>query len=116
VDQTLQYLFKLFLGRESADQLAGPIKIAQMSGQAATFGFAALLQLAAILSASVGLINLLPVPALDGGHILFYAIEAGRGRPESQSAQKWGMRIGLSLVLALMIFTTINDVVRLSSS
>jgi len=115
-DQTLQYLFKVFVGRESADQLGGPIKIAQISGQAATFGFAALLQLAAILSATVGLINLLPVPALDGGHILFYAIEAGRGRPVSPNAQKWGMRIGLSLVLALMIFTTISDVVRLSAS
>jgi len=115
-DQTLQYLFKVFAGRESADQLGGPIKIAQISGQAATFGFAALLQLAAILSATVGLINLLPVPALDGGHILFYAIEAGRGRPVSPNAQKWGMRIGLSLVLALMIFTTISDVVRLSAS
>jgi len=115
-DQTLQYLFKVFVGRESADQLGGPIKIAQISGQAATFGFAALLQLAAILSATVGLINLLPVPALDGGHLLFYTIEAGRGRPVSQNAQKWGMRIGLSLVLALMIFTTISDVVRLSTS
>jgi regulator of sigma E protease len=116
VDQTLQYLFKVFVGRESADQLGGPIKIAQISGQAATFGFAALLQLAAMLSATVGLINLLPVPALDGGLILFYAIEAGRGRPLSRNTQKWGMRIGLSLVLALMIFTTIGDVVRLSSS
>jgi regulator of sigma E protease len=115
-DQTLQYLFKVFVGRESADQLGGPIKIAQISGQAAAFGFAALLQLAAILSATVGLINLLPVPALDGGHILFYAIEAGRGRPVSQNAQKWGMRAGLLLVLALMIFTTISDVVRLSAS
>jgi regulator of sigma E protease len=76
-------------------------------------------QLAAILSATVGLINLIPVPALDGGHILFYriyAIEAGRGRPVSANAQKWGMWIGLSLVLALMIFTTISDVVRLSAS
>src|SRR5437763_687544 len=115
-DQTLQYLFKILVGRESADQLGGPIKIAQISGQAATFGFAALLQLAAMLSATVGLINLLPVPALDGGHILFYTIEAARGRPVSQNAQKWGMRIGLSLVLALLIFTTISDVVRLSAS
>ncbi len=115
-DHTLQYLFKVFVGRESAGQLVGPIKIAQISGQAAAFGFAALLQLAAILSVSVGLINLLPVPALDGGHILFYTIEAGRGRPVSQNAQKWGVRIGVSLVLALMIFTTISDVVRLSAS
>ncbi|WP_409192547.1 M50 family metallopeptidase [Bradyrhizobium sp. RDM4] len=115
-DQTLKYLFKVFVGRESADQLGGPIKIAQISGQAATFGFAALVELAGILSATVGLINLLPIPALDGGHILFYAIEAGRGRPVSQNVQKWGMRTGLVLVLALMIFTTISDVVRLSAS
>ncbi len=115
-DQTLKYLFKVFVGRESADQLGGPIKIAQISGQTATFGFAALLELAAILSATVGLINLLPIPALDGGHILFYAIEALRGRPVSQNVQKWGMRTGLALVLALMIFTTISDVVRLSAS
>ena len=115
-DQTFQYLFKVFVGRESADQLGGPIKIAQISGQAATFGFAALLELAGILSATVGLINLLPIPALDGGHILFYAIEAGRGRPVSQNVQKWGMRTGLVLVLALMIFTTISDVVRLTAS
>jgi regulator of sigma E protease len=115
-DQTLKYLFKVFVGRESADQLGGPIKIAQISGQTATFGFAALLELAAILSATVGLINLLPIPALDGGHILFYAIEAARGRPVSQNVQKWGMRTGLVLVLALMIFTTISDVVRLSTS
>jgi len=115
-DQTLRYLFKVFVGRESADQLGGPIKIAQISGQAAAFGFVALVQLAGILSATVGLINLLPVPALDGGHILFYAIEAGLGRPVSANAQKWGMWIGLSLVLALMIFTTISDVVRLSAS
>ncbi|MGY4506362.1 regulator of sigma E protease [Bradyrhizobium sp. GM24.11] len=115
-DQTLKYLFKVLVGRESADQLGGPIKIAQISGQAATFGFAALLQLAAILSATVGLINLLPIPALDGGHIFFYAIEAGRGRPVSQTVQKWGMRTGVVLVLALMIFTTISDFVRLSAT
>jgi regulator of sigma E protease len=115
-DQTLRYLFKVFAGRESADQLGGPIKIAQISGQAATFGFAALLQLAAILSATVGLINLLPVPALDGGHILFYAIEAGRGRPVSQNAQKWGLIVGVAAVLALMIFATVNDVWRLVAS
>jgi regulator of sigma E protease len=114
-DQTLQYLFKVLVGRQSADQFVGPIKIAQISGQTATLGFAALLELAAILSATVGLFNLIPIPALDGGHMLFFTIEAGRGRPVSQNVQKWGMRTGLLLVLALMIFTTISDVVRLSS-
>jgi regulator of sigma E protease len=114
--QTLLYLFKVFAGREDLDQLGGPVKIAQISGQAATLGFAALLQLAAVLSASVGLINLFPIPALDGGHILFYAIEAGRGRPVSPNAQKWGTLVGVSLVLALMLFTTVSDVLRLSAS
>ncbi|MBR0939103.1 RIP metalloprotease RseP [Bradyrhizobium jicamae] len=115
-DQTLQYLLKVVVGRESTDRLGGPIKIAQISGQVATFGLTALLELAGMLSATVGLINLLPIPALDGGHLLFYAIEAGRGRPVSQNVQKWGMRTGLVLVLVLMIFTTISDVVRLSAS
>jgi regulator of sigma E protease len=73
-------------------------------------------QLAAILSATVGLINLLPVPALDGGHILFYAIEAGRGRPVSADAQKWGLIVGVAAVLALMIVATVNDVWRLVAS
>ena len=73
----------MFAGRECADQLGGPIRIAQISGQVATLGFMPVLHLAAMLSVSIGLLNLFPVPLLDGGHLLFYVIEAMRGRPLS---------------------------------
>ena len=84
-----------------------------MSGQVATVGLAALLQLAAVLSVSIGLLNLFPIPLLDGGHLLFYAIEAARGRPLSERAQEIGFRIGFALVVMLMVFATYNDIVRL---
>ena len=115
VDQTLRFLFNVAAGRASPDQLGGPIRIAQISGHVAAFGIMALVQLAAILSVSVGLLNLFPVPVLDGGHILLYGIEAARGRPISAAAQRWSLMIGASLVLALMIFATFNDVVRLAA-
>ena len=76
VERTLSYLGGVIVGRESADQLGGPIRIAQVSGQVATAGFVALIHLAAVLSISIGLLNLFPIPLLDGGHLLFYAIEA----------------------------------------
>lgn len=116
VDRTFDYLGGVVTGRESADQLGGPIRIAQVSGQVATFGIAALLQLAAVLSVSIGLLNLFPVPLLDGGHLLFYAIEALRGRPLSERAQEVGFRIGLALVLMLMLFATWNDILNISKS
>jgi regulator of sigma E protease len=110
VDRTLSYIGGVFTGRESADQLGGPIRIAQVSGQVATAGFAALIHLTAVLSVSIGLLNLFPIPLLDGGHLLFYGIEAARGRPLSERAQEFGFRIGLALVLMLMIFATFNDI------
>ncbi|MCS0497798.1 RIP metalloprotease RseP [Ancylobacter sp. MQZ15Z-1] len=116
VDRTFSYIGGVVTGRESADQLGGPIRIAQVSGQVATFGMAALLQLAAVLSVSIGLLNLFPVPLLDGGHLLFYAIEALRGRPLSERAQEVGFRIGLALVLMLMLFATWNDILNISKS
>jgi regulator of sigma E protease len=76
-------------------------------------GIAALLQLTAILSVSIGLLNLFPIPLLDGGHLLFYAIEAVRGKPLSERAQEMGFRIGFALVVMLMVFTTYNDILRL---
>lgn len=115
VTRTAAYLGRLVIGRESADQIGGPIRIAKTSGDFATLGFAALLTLAAVLSVSIGLLNLVPIPLLDGGHLLFYAIEALRGRPLGPRAQEIGMRIGLALVLMLMIFATWNDIVHLSS-
>jgi regulator of sigma E protease len=115
VERTATYLGRLIVGRESADQIGGPIRIAKTSGDFATLGFVALLTLAAVLSVSIGLLNLVPIPLLDGGHLLFYAIEALRGRPLGPRAQEIGMRIGLALVLMLMIFATWNDIVHLSS-
>ncbi len=116
VERTLSYLVGVVAGREAADQLGGPIRIAQISGQVATIGIGALIHLAAVLSVSIGLLNLFPVPLLDGGHLLFYAIEAVRGKPLSERAQEYGFRIGLALVLMLMIFATYNDILHLKGS
>lgn len=115
VEQTGRYVSRLVTGRESADQLSGPIRIAQVSGVVATAGIAALINLAAILSVSIGLINLVPVPMLDGGHLMFYAIEALRGRPLSDRAQEYGFRVGFALVIMLMLFSTWNDIRSLTS-
>src|SRR4026209_2903755 len=116
VDRTLAYIGGVFVGREAADQLGGPIRIAQVSGQVATAGFTALIHLTAVLSVSIGLLNLFHIPLLDGGHLLFYAIETIRGRPLSERAQDVGFRIGLAVVVMLMIFATFNDILRLATS
>ena len=116
VDRTLAYIGGVFTGREAADQLGGPIRIAQVSGEVATVGFTALLHLAAVLSISIGLLNLFPIPLLDGGHLLFYGIEAVRGQPLSERAQEVGFRIGLAIVVMLMIFATFNDILHLTTS
>jgi regulator of sigma E protease len=109
VTSTMAYLRDVVLGRQSGDQIGGPIKIAQISVEVAKLGFGPLLELTALLSVSIGLLNLFPIPLLDGGHLLFYAIEAVRGRPLSERAQEVGFRIGLAIVLMLMIFATFND-------
>jgi regulator of sigma E protease len=116
VDRTLAYIGGIFAGREAADQVGGPLRIAQISGQVATIGLAALVHLTAVLSISIGLLNLFPVPLLDGGHLLFYAVETVRGRPLSERAQEMGFRIGLGLVLMLMVFATYNDILHLAAS
>jgi len=116
IDRTLSYIGGVVVGREAADQLGGPIRIAQISGEVATIGFVALIHLAAVLSVSIGLLNLFPIPLLDGGHLLFYSIEAMRGRPLSERAQEVGFRIGLAIVVMLMIFATFNDIVHLRTS
>jgi regulator of sigma E protease len=113
IDRTFSYIGGLFAGRECADQLGGPIRIAQISGQVATLGFLPVLDLAGMLSVSIGLLNLFPVPLLDGGHLLFYAIEAVRGRPLSARAQEIGFRVGFAIVVMLMIFTVSNDIIQL---
>ncbi len=113
VDQTFTALGQIIRGDRGADELGGPIRIAQMSGQAAELGFATVIYFAAVLSINLGLINLFPVPMLDGGHLMFYAIEAVRGRPLGERAQEYGFRIGLALVLTLMVVVTWNDLLRL---
>ncbi|SNZ07860.1 RIP metalloprotease RseP [Cohaesibacter gelatinilyticus] len=110
IDRTLGYIGRIFVGKEDADQLGGPIRVAQVSGQVATLGIAALINLAGMLSVSIGLINLFPVPMLDGGHLLFFAIEAVRGKPLSEKNQELGFKIGLAMVLSLMVFATFNDI------
>jgi regulator of sigma E protease len=113
VDTTMTYIGRIFIGRDSADQLGGPIMIAQVSGQVATLGVAAFVHFVGLLSVSIGLLNLFPVPVLDGGHLLFFAFEFLRGRPLSERAQEIGFRIGFVLVAALMIFAAKNDILRL---
>ncbi|MEL6374867.1 MAG: RIP metalloprotease RseP [Pseudomonadota bacterium] len=110
VTRTVGYVRDVIVGREDADQLGGPIRIAKVSGQAASLGIVALIHLMAVLSVSVGILNLLPIPMLDGGHLLFYAIEAVRRRPMSERSQEIGFRIGIALVLMLMLFATYNDI------
>jgi regulator of sigma E protease len=115
VDRTFAYIGGVISGRESADQLSGPIRIAQVSGQAAQLGLEVLFNLTAVLSVSIGLLNLFPIPLLDGGHLLYYSIEALRGRPLSEKAQEFGFRIGIAVVLTLMLFATWNDILHLTS-
>ncbi|HTM72191.1 MAG TPA: RIP metalloprotease RseP [Pseudolabrys sp.] len=109
VEHTFLYIRDVFAGRQSADQLGGPIRIAQVSGQVC-HSFSACMHLSGVLSVSIGLLNLFPIPLLDGGHLLFYLIEAVRGRPLSDRAQEVGFRIGLAIVVMLMIFATFNDI------
>ncbi|MBP1849948.1 RIP metalloprotease RseP [Rhizobium halophytocola] len=110
---TFDYLSNLFRGRMNADQLGGPVRVAQASGQMASLGVAAVLQLAAVLSVSIGLLNLMPVPVLDGGHLVLYALEAVRGKPVGPGVQEIAFRIGLAMILSLMVFATWNDISRL---
>ncbi|HLH12259.1 MAG TPA: RIP metalloprotease RseP [Methylovirgula sp.] len=114
IEQTGSYAGRLFTGRESTDQLSGPIRIAEVSGEMAKIGIAALLNLAAVLSISIGILNLLPIPLLDGGHLFYYAVEAIRGKALNERVQQVGFRIGLTLVVGLMILATYNDILRLT--
>ncbi len=109
---TLDAMWQMVIGTRSADELGGPLRIAQLSGEVAQGGIVPLLWFMAVLSVNLGLINLFPVPVLDGGHLLFYAAEAIRGKPLGQRTQEYGFRVGLALVLTLMVFATWNDLVH----
>jgi regulator of sigma E protease len=110
---TLKALWQMVIGARATDELGGPLRIAQMSGEVAQGGIVAIVWFMAVLSVNLGLINLFPIPVLDGGHLLFYFAEAIRGKPLGLRAQEYGFRIGLALVLTLMVFATWNDLVHL---
>ncbi len=127
VTTTVHYLSRLVVGRETADQLSGPLGMAQLSGDIAkktaeaspnfpslaANALITMLELVANISVGIGFLNLLPVPVLDGGHLLFYAYEAVARRPLAAKVQAAGYRVGLALVLGLMLFATWNDLQRL---
>jgi len=106
---SLKYIGSMIVGNGDTSQLGGPIRIAKISGQVAEFGILPFISLMAYISISLGLINLFPIPMLDGGHLMFYAIEKILGRPLSQKTQEGFFRIGMFLLLSLMFFTTFND-------
>ena len=110
VDRTFTFMAGVLRGTECPDQVGGVFRIAEVSGQVATLGFLPWLHLVGVLSVSIGLFNLFPVPLLDGGHLMFYGIEAVMRRPLSPKAQEIGFRIGFALVMMLMIFTLFNDI------
>lgn len=114
VKQTIVAVSGIITGRESADQLGGPIRIAQMSGQIATLGILPWVNFVALISIGIGLVNLFPIPVLDGGHLALFAVEAARGRPLSERAQEISFRIGFAAVLMLMVFATWNDIINLN--
>ena len=105
----IEGVWQIISGRRSVKELGGPLKIAQVAGQQASLGALEFIQLVALISINLGFINLLPVPMLDGGHLLFYSIEAVRRRPVSPETQDWAFRGGLALLLALLLVTTFND-------
>ena len=109
----LDALGQIISGKRNAKELGGPVRIAQISGDMAKAGIIMIIQFAAILSINLGLINLFPIPLLDGGHLVFYGIEALRGRPVSERAMGLSMNIGLALILCLTVFVTWNDLVQL---
>ena len=106
---SLKYIGAMIFGKADTSQLGGPIRIAKISGQVAEFGLLAFISMMAYISISLGLINLFPIPMLDGGHLMFYAFEKVLGRPLSQKTQEGFFRIGMFLLLSLMVFTTFND-------
>jgi regulator of sigma E protease len=112
-DSTLVAVGQMIVGARTTEELGGPLRIAKLSGEVAQGGFVDLLSFMALLSVNLGLINLFPIPILDGGHLLFYAAEALMGKPLGRRAQEIGFRLGLALVLTLMVFATWNDLVQL---
>lgn len=110
ITSTMGYISKLLTGRESIDKLNGPIGIGKIVNHFSGFGLVSTLYIAGLLSVSIGLFNLFPIPMLDGGHLLFYAIEAIRGKPASEKVMEYSFRAGLALLLGMMILASFNDI------
>ncbi len=113
IGATLKGLAEMVIGTRGTQELGGPLRIAQMSGEIARDGLVPALWFTAVLSINLGLINLFPIPLLDGGHLALYAVEAVRGRPLTERSQEIAFRLGLAMVLSLMLFATWNDIVHL---
>jgi regulator of sigma E protease len=111
--ETFTGLAQMISGTRGTEELGGPLRIAQLSGQVAQLGVASLISFIAVLSVNLGLINLFPVPVLDGGHLVFYLAEALRGRPLPPRAQEYGFRAGLAFLACLFVFATWNDLTHL---
>ena len=111
--QTLAGVWQMISGQRGAEEIGGPLRIAQLSGEVADLGLLPLLTFIALLSVNLALINLFPIPILDGGHLVFYAAEALRGRPLTQRAQEYAFRGGFALLLTLMLLATWNDLTHL---
>ena len=111
--RTLQGVWQILSGQRSAKELGGTIRIAQISGQVASYGMASIVSFMALLSINLGLINLFPIPVLDGGRLIFYAMEAIKGRPVSKRVQEISMQVGMALIGALFLFSTVNDLTNL---
>lgn len=111
---TLKAVGQMIVGSRSADELSGILRIGKYSGQAAEKGLVTVLWFMAVLSVNLGLINLFPIPVLDGGHLMFYGVEALKGRPMAERVQEWGYRVGFSLLILLMVFATYNDLRHLN--
>src|SRR6202034_1842950 len=110
---TVAGVAQMISGQRGTEDIGGPLRIAQLSGQVAQLGLASLVSFIAVLSVNLGLINLFPVPVLDGGHLVFYLAEALRGRPLPQRAQEYGFRAGLAFLACLFVFATWNDLTHL---
>jgi len=111
--QTLVGVWQMLTSHRGVDELGGPLRIAQLSGQVAQLGFASLVSFIAVLSVNLALINLFPIPVLDGGHLLFFLAELIRGRPLPQRAQEYGTRAGFALLIGLFVFATWNDLTHI---
>ena len=110
---TLKAIAQMISGQRSAKDIKGPLGIAKLSGQAAGKGISTVFWFMAMLSANLGLINLFPIPMLDGGHLLYYAIEAVQGRPLAKRFQEYGFRVGMAMIAMLMAFAILNDIKNL---